>query len=100
MTGHPQYILKEFEECFERCVSDPECDTLIVDTCSDHIVNQVRWLIYKKKATLKNDMFIYVDNDDNNHMLTIKENGKYFPEFPEGFFDATLKKLYEINMEK
>ena len=96
MVGHPQYILDEFEKCFNRCISDPECDTLIVNTYSDHIVNQVRWLIYKKKAVLQNDMFIYVDNDNNHHMLTIDKEGKFNPEFPKGFYDCTLKTIYEL----
>ena len=100
MIGHPQYILREFEECFDRCVKDPDCDTLIVDTYSEHIVNQVRWLIYKKLAVLQNDRFIYVDMNGVEYTLTIRENGKYFPEFPEGFFDATIQKIFEINGEK
>jgi len=76
---------------------------LIIETHNDHILNKIAYEVFKNKIS-KDDIIIhyfslpykketiYFNNRGN---FVDKENNSI--EFPEGFFDATLKEIFEIN---
>ncbi len=76
---------------------------LIIETHSEHIINKIRYCVYKKIIPNKNVAIYYKPSiaDDFIH-LKLNENGRYIDpdgnrrDFPEGFFDATLDDLMSI----
>ncbi len=76
--------------------------TTILETHSDHIVNKLRYLVYKGKIapedvviyykTKESDEFEKIEIDEKGMFKTQRENN----EFPQGFFDATLDEMFEI----
>lgn len=76
---------------------------LIVETHSEHLINKIKYQIYKKYLPAT-DATIYYKNsiEENFIQLNINENGKFEDIdgknviFPSGFFDSTLKELLEI----
>jgi len=76
---------------------------LIIETHNDHIINKICYEVYKNNI-LKDDVIIhyfsipykkttiYIDN--NGHFI---DKQKKLTQFPEGFFDATLKEVFEMN---
>lgn len=73
---------------------------VIIETHSEHLINKLRYNIYKKKIS-KDDAIIYYKPNIRENFITINinNNGHYINEenikraFPEGFFDSTLKEL-------
>jgi len=76
---------------------------LIIETHNDHILNKVAYEIFKDNLS-KDDVVIHYFslpykkttlyfNDMGNF---VNKRGKEI-QFPEGFFDATLKEIFEIN---
>ena len=79
---------------------------LIIETHNDHIINKIRYGVFKGNLQAK-DVIIYYRGlkDKRSEKIEItpegffkRENGDYG--FPEGFYDATLKEIYEINRGK
>jgi len=75
---------------------------LIIETHNDHIINRISYEEYSKKLK-KDEVVIYYKGDaiepfekieiQNGQFLDIRGNNQ----FPEGFFDATLQEIFEIN---
>ncbi len=75
---------------------------VIVETHNDHIINSICYQQYKK--TLKEEQVIiqYKKSSSNPFEKIEIKNGQFVNtqgenRFPEGFFDATLQELFEIN---
>jgi predicted ATPase len=76
---------------------------LIIETHCDHLINRIKYEVYKKKIK-QTDVVIYYKGNAKNPFTQININQRghfcdiYNKEisFPEGFFDATLKELLEI----
>ena len=76
---------------------------LIIETHNDHIINKIRYEVYKNKLDKDKTIFYYFRNskpqtttlylDNTGHWID-KDNKKI--QFPLGFFDATLDELLEI----
>jgi len=76
---------------------------LIIETHNDHILNKIAYEIYKNRLS-KDDVIIhYFSNPYKKITLYFNDKGSFVDErgrekqFPEGFFDATLKEIFEIN---
>ena len=77
---------------------------LIVETHNDHLINKIRYEIFKTK--LKPDDFIihYKTSKTNFEQIFVDEKGFFVNKygensFPSGFYDATLQEIFEINKE-
>ncbi len=75
---------------------------LIIETHNDHIINKICYEEYKDKIKSE-EVVIYYKSDQFTpfEKIEIKE-GQFWNErgenrFPTGFFDATLKEIFEIN---
>ena len=75
---------------------------LIVETHNDHLINKIRYEVYK--GTLKSEDIIihYKTSKTNFEQIHIKQNGFFQNKegensFPSGFYDATIKEIFEIN---
>ena len=76
---------------------------LIIETHNDHILNKVAYEIFKGNLS-KDDVIIHYFSLPykkttlyfNNRGSFVNKEGKE-TQFPEGFFDATLKEIFEIN---
>ena len=75
---------------------------VIIETHNDHIINRVCYEEYKKKLGTE-DVVIFYKSDILTpfEKIEIKE-GQFIDtlgnnQFPEGFFDATLQEIFEIN---
>ena len=76
---------------------------LIIETHNDHILNKIAYEVYRN-SLLKDKVVIHYFSlpykkstlyfNDEGHFINAK--GKEV-QFPEGFFDATLKEIFEIN---
>jgi len=95
MVGHPKEVLNEFIKSYER-YKDSDSDIMIVETYSDHIVNYIRWLVVKENVELVDDIFSYWDNEGKLYEMSINNKGDFIPEFPSGFYDITLKNIYDL----
>lgn len=70
---------------------------LFVETHCDHLINRVRYEVYKNKLDANAVSILYKESIRSPFLkISILENGKYDKEFPTGFFDATLRELIEI----
>jgi len=76
---------------------------LIIETHNDHILNKVAYEIYKKRLSKDDVVIHYFSLPYKKTTLYFNEKGSFVDEngkekeFPEGFFDATLKEIFEIN---
>jgi len=75
---------------------------VIIETHNDHIINSICYQQYKK--TLKEEQVIiqYKTSSSTPFEKIEIKNGQFVNtqgenRFPEGFFDATLQELFEIN---
>ena len=76
---------------------------VVVETHSEHLINRLRYAIYKKQINATNtniyykpsikEKFINIKIDNNGHFVD-KDGEKM--EFPRNFFDATLGELLEM----
>ena len=77
---------------------------LVVETHCEHLINRIRYEVYKKKLR-QDDSIVYYKPDAQNPFIRININsrGHYTDEsgeeinFPQGFFDSTLMQLLEIS---
>jgi predicted ATPase len=70
---------------------------VIVETHCEHLINKVQYEIYKKHLPHDSAILLYKANIvDNFQTIQFKPDGNFAVHFPEGFFDATLKELMEM----
>lgn len=71
---------------------------LIVETHSNDLITKIRHEVYKGRIAPEDVIVLYKENITDPFMsISIDRNGQFDPEFPESFFDATLKELLEMN---
>lgn len=75
---------------------------LIVETHNDHLVNKIRYEVYKGNLKSEDVIIHYKTSKTNFEQIHIKPNGFFQNKegensFPSGFYDATLKEIFEIN---
>ncbi|MBX0534150.1 AAA family ATPase [Campylobacter jejuni] len=76
---------------------------VILETHSEHILNKIRWNVFKKNIPSNNVKIYYRNNAEEEFIdLNINEKGRYtdknndIVEFPKGFFDSDLNELLEM----
>lgn len=71
---------------------------LILETHCDNLINRVRYEVYAGRIPA-NDVTIYYKESITTPFVKIGINGRgqYTTDFPEGFFDATLSELIEMD---
>lgn len=76
---------------------------LILETHSEHLINRVRYEVYKEKLESEEVKLFYKETNRSPFIkLVLDNNGHYLGEnsermnFPSGFFDSTLDELLEI----
>lgn len=97
---HPKAISKLAE--FLAFLTKAEIQVLI-ETHSEHILNKMRYLVFKEKLPQESVQIYYKEHKDENFTsLNINKRGKYTDEkgqvvkFPKGFFDSDLDELLEM----
>jgi len=75
---------------------------IIIETHNDHIINRLRYEVYKGYLKSSDIVIYYKESDTSFEKVEIGENGKFINKngensFPKGFYDATLKEIYSIN---
>lgn len=76
---------------------------VILETHSEHIINKMRYFIFKEQISKDNIQIYYRERFDTPfESIQINERGKYINknneiiEFPKGFFDSDLDELLEM----
>ncbi|MFT4302712.1 MAG: AAA family ATPase [Desulfovibrio sp.] len=78
---------------------------LIIETHCEHLINSLRYQVYKKKIS-KDDIVIHYKEDENTQFQKIRigndgyyidDNGKKIS-FPGGFFDVSVQQLMELGL--
>lgn len=70
---------------------------LIIETHCDHLINKLQYLVFKKKFDSENTIIYYKKGIvDPFEKIQLNRYGRFEPEFPDGFFDATLAELIEM----
>lgn len=71
---------------------------LIVETHSDHFLNSLRYNVYKNRISASDVVVYYKDTEDSAfERVDYDRNGGYLNEgFPDGFYDASLGMLIEM----
>lgn len=70
---------------------------LFIETHCEHLINRVRYEVYKKRIESKSISILYKKTIRSPFLkIEIQSNGLYDQDFPAGFFDATLTELIEI----
>lgn len=70
---------------------------LIIETHCDHLINKLQYLVYKKKFETEKVVIYYKKGiTDSFEKIQLNKEGRFDPEFPNGFFDATLAELLEM----
>ncbi len=70
---------------------------LIVETHCDHLINKLQYLVFKKTFESGNTIIYYKKGIIAPfEKIQINKYGRFEPEFPDGFFDATLAELIEM----
>lgn len=70
---------------------------LFIETHCDHIINRIRYEVYKKRIAADSVSILYKEHIRSPFLkISINPNGKFDQDFPTGFFDATLGELIEI----
>lgn len=75
---------------------------VIVETHNDHIINSICYQEFKKNIPSENVLIQYKKSTKDSFEKIEIKNGQFVNpkgenRFPEGFFDATLKEIFEIN---
>jgi len=76
---------------------------LIIETHNDHILNKIAYEIYKNHISKEDVIIHYFSLPYEKTTIYFNDRGSFVNEkneniqFPEGFFDATLKEIFEIN---
>lgn len=71
---------------------------IIIETHCDNLINRVRYEVYAGRIA-PSDVSIYYKEEITTPFLKIgiRRDGGYDRDFPEGFFDATLSELIEMD---
>lgn len=76
---------------------------VILETHSEHIINKMRYFVFKEQISKDNIQIYYRERFDTPfESIQINEKGKYINEnnevieFPKGFFDSDLDELLEM----
>lgn len=75
---------------------------IIIETHNDHIINRVRYEVFRGILDSSNVIIHYKEDRDPFRQILIAQNGKFQDEngenkFPSGFYDATLQNIFDIN---
>ena len=75
---------------------------IIIETHNDHLINKIRYEVYKKHINSDDVIIHYKTSTTNFERINIKPNGFFSNKdgensFPQGFYDATLADIFEIN---
>jgi len=77
---------------------------LVVETHCEHLINRIRYEVYKKKLKSSDGIIYYKPDAQSSFIpININDRGHYTNEsgeeinFPQGFFDSTLAQLLEIS---
>lgn len=70
---------------------------VIVETHCEHLINRVQYAIYKKEINFDSVLLLYKSGIvDKFKVIPFNSDGKFAVKFPDGFFDATLAELLEM----
>lgn len=70
---------------------------VIIETHCEHLIYKVGYEIYKKRFSKDDATILYKEGIQAPFIvIDFKEDGKFTHDFPEGFFDATLAELLEM----
>lgn len=70
---------------------------VIIETHCEHLIYKVGYEIYKKRFSKEDVTVLYKESIQNPFtVIDFKEDGKFTSDFPEGFFDATLSEILEM----
>lgn len=70
---------------------------VVIETHCEHLINRVIYEVYKKRIASDAVSILYKDGVQNPFKaIELKSDGKFYEDFPEGFFDATLSELLEM----
>ncbi|WP_415250697.1 AAA family ATPase, partial [Sulfurimonas sp.] len=75
---------------------------LIVETHNDHLINKIRYEVYKQNLKSEDIIIHYKSAKTKFEQIYIKDDGFFNNKdrensFPSGFYDATIKDIFEIN---
>jgi len=78
---------------------------IIIETHNDHLINRFRYEVFKDNLNSNDIIIHYKEKDKPFEQIRIGEDGKFIDKngensFPSGFYDATLKEIYQINRGK
>jgi len=100
INEHPLSQARLVEALFPKSRSKKHFN--IIETHSEHIVNKLRYMVYKKELK-SSDIVIYYKMKDSDEFIKIEIdkkglfiNNKNKCKFPKGFYDATLEENFEI----
>lgn len=70
---------------------------LIIETHCEHLINRIQYAIYKKAIGHDKVLLLYKAGiTDKFQQIPFNADGKFAIMFPDGFFDATLDELIEM----
>lgn len=70
---------------------------VIAETHCEHLINRVQYEVYKHNLSHDAVTILYKKSIDTPfEEIRLKNEGNYTVDFPDGFFDATLKELMEM----
>lgn len=70
---------------------------LIVETHCEHLINKLQFLVYKHEIEADKVTLLYKKSVHDSFMtLEVNNNGSFNTDFPDGFFDATLAEMLEM----
>lgn len=71
---------------------------LLLETHCENLINKIQYEVYKNHIKNTNAVLYYKGGiTDPFQRLDFKSNGKFNMDFPEGFFDATLDEMLEMD---
>ena len=78
---------------------------IIIETHNDHLINRLRYEVYQGNLATDEIIIHYKEKNVSFEQIEIGEDGKFRDKnaensFPKGFYDATLKEIYQINRGK
>lgn len=72
---------------------------IIIETHCEHLINRVQYAVYNHEIKHDDIIILYKGNvTDPFKEIPLQNNGHFNVPFPEGFFDATLSELIEMNV--
>lgn len=78
---------------------------IIIETHNDHLINRIRYEVFKENISSQDVIIHYKYPQQSFKTIEISPAGMFVDEqgwnsFPEGFYDATLQEVFEINQGK